>query len=103
MKKMTVLASTAVMFLCITASSALADEPTLQDIWFNVNGTQTELTAPGVDLSSYSLSTGLGTIMFTDTASGAGYFNTWWDEEVSVPFYNEFGDTSGTPSDPDES
>jgi hypothetical protein len=81
------------------AQQASADTPSLQDIAFNINGTWTDIGTPsptpaGVDLSGYNSSTGLGTITITTTTSGS--VDTWWDEEVGVPFYNEFGNTSGT-------
>jgi hypothetical protein len=86
------------LLLGMGASSALAQNESLQDLWFNVNGSNTELTAPGVNLSAYNSSTGLGTITFTDLNTGSQYFNTWWQEAVSVPFYNEYGTPVGTPS-----
>ena len=92
--------------LCTT--SALADSPSLQDLMFNAQGTSVEagsdstfaadVAALGVNLSSYNTSTGLGTITFTSTSTGAGYFNAWFDESVSTPFFNEYGSTSGTAS-----
>ncbi|MGO9340677.1 MAG: PEP-CTERM sorting domain-containing protein [Terracidiphilus sp.] len=104
MKRNLLLMCAVFLLLGMGASRALAqDTPSLQDIWFNVNGSQTELSAPGVNLGGYNSSTGLGTITFTDLNVGAGYFNTWWDEEVGVPFYNEFGSTGGVLSDPNES
>jgi hypothetical protein len=75
------------------------DTPQLGDLWFNTNGTFTEGAGTGVDTSAYDLAaTGLGTITFTDTTAGSGYFNAFWNEAVGVPFYNEFGSTSGTTS-----
>jgi hypothetical protein len=79
------------------------DTPSLQDMAFNTDGTWTDLGTPspapsGVDLSGYNVATGLGTITFTDTNVGPDYFNAWWDEEVGVTYYNEYGSTSGTPT-----
>jgi hypothetical protein len=76
------------------------DTPSLQDFTFNVNGISTDGNSPpsGVNLGGYNVATGLGTITYTDTTAGAGYFNTWWDEQVGVVFNNEYGSTSGTPS-----
>jgi len=77
------------------------DTPQLLDLWFNQNGTFTEDTGTGVagvDETALNESTGLGTITFTDTTAGAGYFNTFINEAVGVPYYDEFGSTSGTTS-----
>lgn len=103
MKKNLFLVCAVFLLLGMGASRAFAqDTPSLQDIWFNVNGSSTELAAPGVNLGGYNMGTGLGTITFTDLNVGAGYFNTWWDEEVGVPFFNEFGATGGVLSDANE-
>lgn len=104
MKRNLFLMCAVILLAGMGASRALAqDTPSLQDIWFNVNGSSTELSAPGVSLGGYNMSTGLGTITFTDLNTGAGYFNTWWDEEVGVPFFNEFGSTPGAAlGDPNE-
>jgi len=87
--------------------TALADAPKLQDFTIatdsGVNFYDPGTTAPGLDLSVYNTSTGLGTITFTDTTLGSDTFAIWWDEEVGVPFYNEFGSTGGTLTDPNES
>jgi hypothetical protein len=102
MKRNALFATSVALFVCMAGMEAHASDLSLQDIWFNTNGTFTESTGTGVHLGSYNTSTGLGTITFTTTAPGAGYFNTWFDEEVSTPFYNEFGSTGGTLSDPNE-
>src|ERR1039458_9550059 len=86
------------LLLGMGASSALAQNESLQDLWFNVNGSNTELAAPGVNLGGYNTGTGLGTITFTDLNTGSQYFNTWWQEAVSVPFFNEYGTAVGTAS-----
>jgi hypothetical protein len=108
MKRNSLLMGAVFLLLGLCTSSALADSPSLQDLQVNVNGTSVEagsdatfaadLAALGVNLSSYNTSTGLGTITFTTTTAGAGYFNTWFDEAVSTPFYNEFGTANGTAS-----
>jgi hypothetical protein len=51
---------------------------------------------PGVDLSSYNTSSGLGTITVTDTTAGADSFDAWFDVPVGVPFDNRYGTTVGT-------
>jgi hypothetical protein len=39
--------------------------------------------------------TGLGTLTFTDTKVGAGFFDVFVDLALSTPFFNEFGKTGG--------
>jgi hypothetical protein len=85
------------------APAAVADTPSLQDFAIYTNGTPyySASTAPGVDLSGYSYGptgTGLGTITFTDTTLGSDNFAIWWDEEVGVTFYNEYGTAANTGS-----
>src|ERR1035441_8949871 len=94
MKSKTLLTVAILVLLGLGSSKAFASDPSLQDLWFNVNGIQTELTAP---IAGYNSSTGLGTITYTTSTPGAGYFNAWFDESVSTPFYNEYGTANGTP------
>src|SRR6266852_6520280 len=56
-------------------------------------------TAPGTPGLTGNLSgtTGLGTITFSDTNAGAGFFNLFVDLALATPFYNEYGATSGSP------
>jgi hypothetical protein len=73
--------------------------PILQDWGFNINGTwypdQTTNTG-GLNLSGWdSTNTGLGTITFSTT--GGGNLDFWILDPVSIPDYNEYGATSGTP------
>jgi len=82
--------------LGICTSNAFADT-SLQDMRFNVNGVPSASTPTGVSLSSNFSTTGLGTITYTTTAAGSGYFNVWLDSSLGTPFYNEFGSTSGSP------
>jgi len=97
MKRIALFVSAVFLLLGLGTSIAFADSPSLQDLWFNVNGSSTELSAPGVNLSAYNSSSGLGTITYTTFALGPGYFNVWFDESVSTPFFNEYGSTAGTP------
>jgi len=79
--------------------SAFAVDNSLQDLWFNADGSFTEYTGSpisGVDLSSYNTTTGLGTITFTDTTAGADYFDAWFDVPVGTPFYNQNGAAVGS-------
>ena len=98
MKRNLLITCAVLLLLGMGASTAFAQNESLQDLWFNVNGANTELSATGVNLGAYSLSTGLGTITFTDLNTGSQYFNAWWQEAVSVPFFNEYGTADGTPT-----
>lgn len=74
------------------------DTPQLEDLWFNQNGTFTEdlgTGVAGVNETGLNEGTGLGTITFTDTTTGAGYFNTFINEAVGTEFYDEYATTSG--------
>jgi hypothetical protein len=79
----------------IGVQRAGADTPSLQDFTIatddGVNFYDPGSGAPGLNLGGYNTSTGLGTITFTDTTIGSDTFAIWWDEEVGIPFYNEFG------------
>jgi PEP-CTERM motif-containing protein len=85
----------------------------LQDFGVNINGTaydynnlgQTDpTTLPGMNASGFStftsgdgLGTGLGTLQYTFNGAPGSYFvNFYFDESVSVPFYNEFGSVNGS-------
>jgi hypothetical protein len=74
----------------------------LQDALFNVNGTVTEgsLAIPGLNASGFNATTGEGTLVFTFSPGAAGsyYFDAWFDNDLNVPFFNEYGAVSGTPS-----
>jgi hypothetical protein len=79
------------------ASTAIAQNTSLQAIGFNENGTLTvDAAGAGVNLGSYNTTTGLGSISFTTITSG--YFDTIFELPVSVPFYNEFAAAVGTPT-----
>jgi len=82
------------------APTAVADTPSLQDFAIYTNGSASDpgSGASGVNLGGYSTATGLGTITFTDTTLGSDNFAIWWDEEVGVTFYNEYGTAVNTGS-----
>jgi hypothetical protein len=106
MKKNSLHILTAVLLLTgLGAARALADPiPSLQEISLNANGTFSDsgttanfFTAiSGLNASGFNTSTGLGTLTYTYTgAAGNAFVNFFVDEEVGVPFYNEFGSTGG--------
>jgi hypothetical protein len=98
--------STVLLLTGLGAARALADPiPSLQEISFNVNGTFNDsystpniFTAiSGLNSSAFNTSTGLGTLTLTYNPGVAGpaFVDFFLDEEVGVPFYNEFGSTGG--------
>jgi hypothetical protein len=101
-KKHLLLMCAVFLILGLGASSAFAQNTSLQALGFNENGSLTvDAAAPGVSLSGYNTSTGLGTITYSTTTSG--YFDTIFELPVSVPFYNEYGAVVGTPGSTSES
>ena len=93
---------------CITAcvvllgaSAAFADSLSLQNAIFNSSAAGIVFADPSGFPSTPGLSgnldgaTGLGTLTFTDTKLGPGFFDLFVDLSVSVPFANEFGKTGG--------
>jgi hypothetical protein len=86
--------------------AAFADSVGFQDWGFNVNGTfycgalcgSNINTVPGVNLSAFNQTTGLGTITYTTTTGG--YFGAWTFDINNItdgPFYNQYGVVGGTP------
>ena len=71
----------------------------LQDALFNVNGSVTDgFSVPGLDTSSFNTTTGEGTLVFTFNPGAAGsyFFDSWFDNTLNTPFFNEYGAVSGT-------
>lgn len=105
MKKYVLLVSTICLLVGLGGASSLAD-PLLQEASFNVNGTFYDSgTTPniftaisGLNASGFNTSSGLGTLTFTYNPGTAGpaFFDIFLDEEVGVPFYNEYGSTGGS-------
>src|ERR1700722_16568300 len=107
MKKNLLQILSAVLLLTgLGAARALADPiPSLQEISFNVNGTFNDsystpniFTAiSGLNSSAFNTSTGLGTptLTYNPGVAGPAFVDFFLDEEVGVPFYNEFGSTGG--------
>jgi hypothetical protein len=68
-------------------------------VLFNVNGsTQTDYSGGGFNTAGFNQTTGLGTLTFTFNPGAAGTysFDSFFDLELSTPFYNEFGTASGS-------
>jgi hypothetical protein len=100
MKKTKILFLT-LLILGFTISTASADI-LLNDWGFNLNGT---VYTPGdslpgsINTAAFDFSTGLGTITYTATASGA--FASFFDHEMTQAdntFFNEIGDVNDSPA-----
>jgi hypothetical protein len=79
----------------------LADTTSLQSILINANGTQytNENSVPGVNTGSWNGTTGLGTLTFTfSPGPGTYFFDVFFDHQLNLPFFNEFGTVLGAPS-----
>jgi len=76
----------------------LADNTSLQSILTNVNGsTQTDYT--GYNTGSWDQTTGLGTLTYTfNPGPGSYFFDVFFDHQLSLPFFNEFGTVLGAPA-----
>ncbi len=85
--------------MCLPGARAGTTD-SLSDWIFNVNGTSTEgsFSIAGLDTSGFNTTTGEGTIVFTFSPGAAGsyFFDAWFDNELNVPFYNEYGAVNGS-------
>jgi hypothetical protein len=74
----------------------------LQEYLFNLNGADYSdtTTVPGLESGGFDSASGLGTLMLTfDPGAGGAYFvDAYFDHELHVPLYNEFGFVGGAPS-----
>lgn len=106
MRKLAIAVAALVVLCLFTLPVAFADSG-FQDWGFNVNGTfycgvtcGSNINAvPGVNLSGFNQTTGLGTITYTSTTGGS--FGAWIFDINNItngPFYNQYGTTSGTPA-----
>lgn len=91
--------------LCLAMlPTAFAD--TLQDAELNINGTTSSgvpgvLGASGVNAGAFNASTGVGTITITvlgGSCSSGCNVDLWLLDPAAIPFFNEYGATSGTAS-----
>jgi len=72
-------------------------QSSLQYVVFNVNGAAQDNDFTGVNVSSFNETTGIGTLSYTfDPGTSGTYFvDSFFDLEVSQPFFNEYGTASG--------
>ena len=78
-----------------------AQADSLQSVLFNLNGTQyTDYSVPGMNVGAFNQGPGLGTITltFNPGAAGSYFFDAFFDNQLSVPFFNEFGTAVGAPA-----
>lgn len=85
----------------LLATPLLADV-SLQSILINANGTQyiNENTVPGANTAGWDGTTGTGTLQFIFNPGAAGTYNfgVFFDHQLSLPFFNEFGTVNGAPA-----
>lgn len=88
----------AVVTLALLANGALAANLTVQTALVNSSAAgivdPTAAGTPGLT-GALDATTGLGTITFTDTNPGLGFFDLLVDLSLATPFFNEFGATGG--------
>jgi len=100
--KRVVVAVLALLLIGFIAPKASADTLVLQEVLFVVNGTQyyNTFAVPGLNTVSYNTTTGEGTLIetFNPGAPGAYSFDSYFDNELNVPFFNEYGTVNGSPA-----
>jgi hypothetical protein len=90
------------VILALASAEALGDMMSLQGALVNSStaGVIDPIASgtPGLT-GTLDAATGLGTITFTDTKPGVGFFHLFVDVSLATPFFNEFGATGGgTPA-----
>jgi len=92
----------ALLLIGFIAPKASADTVVLQEVLFNLNGTQYHNTfaVPGLSTASYDTTTGVGTLVetFNPGVAGTYSFDAFFDNQLNVPFFNEYGTVNGSPA-----
>jgi len=88
---------TGLLLTIASVSPLLADTTKLQSILTNVNGVQTT-NFTGYNSGGFDQTTGLGTLTFVVNGAGPSFFDVFFDHQLSLPFYNEFGSVVGAPA-----
>jgi hypothetical protein len=72
-------------------------DTSLQEVHFNLNGTQQENDYTNVNTGAFNTTTGIGTLTWTFNpgAAGAYFFDAFFDHEVALPLFNEYGSVHG--------
>lgn len=84
--------------LMFSGSASFADTLSLASALINSSAAGiVDPTAPGTPGLAGALdgTTGLGTLVFTDTQTGSGFFDLFVDLSLATPFSNEYGATGG--------
>jgi len=99
MRKFTTVLLGLLVFCFAGAPIALADSTSLQSALFVLNGTQylNTLVVPGINAAGFDGTTGTGTLTFTITGAGPLSFNAFFDHQLNLPFFNEYGAVNGAP------
>jgi hypothetical protein len=77
-----------------------ANPYSLQEIMFNHNGDvhDNDYALGGLNHGGWDDTTGLGSLIFTDTTVGDSFFDVFFDIQIDEPFFNEYGAVSGAPA-----
>jgi len=85
----------------VALPSSASATPVLQEYLFNLDGTLYHNTTvvPGLNAAGFNTTTGLGTLALTFDPGVAGsyFFDAFFDHELHIPFYDEFGAVGGAP------
>jgi hypothetical protein len=85
---------------CAIAPAVFGDT-SLQSVLFNVNGTlHTDYSVPGLSTAGWNPTTGIGTLtlIFDPGAPGSYFVDAFFDNQLGVPFFNEYGVVNGSPA-----
>src|SRR6185295_10193477 len=83
--------------LCVPSSRAAIE---LSEYRFNIDSAIVS-TGAGLNLAGFDTSSGLGTILFSQTGAGVHYFGTFVDHEIDKAINgvaNELGFVNGAPA-----
>ena len=86
------------LLLTVASVSPMMAGPVLASILTNANGTQTT-DYTGYNTASWDQTTGLGTLTYVFNGAPGGYFfDVFFDHNISLPFFNEYGAVLGVPA-----
>ena len=90
----------ALLCLGLLSQPAARADSSLQQIFFNVNGTTQTNSYAGFNTGSWNDTTGIGTLtyVFNPGAPGVYNFTAFFDNQLSTVKYNEFGAVTGAPA-----
>jgi len=86
----------------LVVQPAFATTVSLQSILVNANGAlfSNESLVPGANTVGWNGVTGEGTLsfLFNPGVPGSYFFDVFFDHQLNLPFFNEFGTVNGAPS-----